>query len=146
MSGNLILKIKRRENRVYAIFYKIGEFVLSFNLLTIKFIHLPLYYFDLITKIAIKRVIQIFWSIPLFKARCERAGKNLRTPNGIPPIVSRDVKENCVYAAYPAKPISRNIDLQTRSEITSNLNENLWHLLVLGTYFFKQRLAEKEEK
>jgi acetyltransferase-like isoleucine patch superfamily enzyme len=87
MLGNLILKIKRRENRVYGIIYEIAEFILSFNLFTIKLIHLPLYYFDIITKVAIKRVIEIFWSIPLFKARCERAGKNLRLPDGIPLVI-----------------------------------------------------------
>ena len=84
MLANFILKIKRKETVFYSFLYNFGKLFYSFNLPTIKPIHLPLYYLDRFAKVIIKRFIHTFWSIPLFKARCEKVGKNLSLPNGLP--------------------------------------------------------------
>ncbi len=92
MLDKLVLKIKRRKNLFYSFIYDFGKFMLSFNLPTIKFVHLPLYYVDYLAKILFRRLIQICWSIPLFKSRCEIVGKNLSLPNGIPLIIGGHLK------------------------------------------------------
>lgn len=92
MITQLILKIKRKENSFYAFLYKMGNFFIFLNIPTIKFIHLPLYYLDYFIKITVRRIISVCWSIPLFKARCERVGKNLQLPNGIPLIIGSHLK------------------------------------------------------
>jgi acetyltransferase-like isoleucine patch superfamily enzyme len=92
MISSFILKIKRRENSFYALLYELAKRVRSFNIPTIKIIHLPLYYFDYAVKVSASWAIQTFWSVPLFKARCETVGKNLRLPNGIPLIIGNHLK------------------------------------------------------
>ena len=94
MLNDLILKIKRKENNIYAFLYSFGKYVLTFNLPVIKFIHLPLYHISNITRIFIRRIIQVFWSIPLFKARCNFIGKNLKLPNGIPLVIGSHLTIN----------------------------------------------------
>lgn len=92
MLNGIVLKIKRKENSFYAFLYKAGKFIISFNIPTIRFIHLPLYYLDYFIKITVRRIINLCWSIPLFKARCEKVGKNLSLPNGIPLIIGSHLK------------------------------------------------------
>ncbi len=92
MFSSLILKIKRKENPFYAFLYRLGKSAISFNLPTVKFIHLPLYYLDYFIRGALKWIIHMFWSVPLFKARCEKVGKNLCLPNGIPLILGSHLK------------------------------------------------------
>ena len=92
MITKLILKIKRKENLFYNFLYNVGKFVVFFNIPTIRFIHLPLYYLDYFIKVTVRRIINLCWSIPLFKARCETVGKNLSLPNGIPLIIGSHLK------------------------------------------------------
>ena len=88
----LILKIKRKKSPFYALLYDISKTILVFNLPTIKFIHLPLYYVHYLVKNTIKRLIHLFWSVPLFKANCEKAGKNLCLPDGIPLVIGNHLR------------------------------------------------------
>lgn len=37
-------------------------------------------------------MIHLFWSIPLFKARCYSVGQNLKLPNGIPLVIGSQLK------------------------------------------------------
>ena len=92
MISGFILKIKRRENSFYAFLYEVAKNIRSFNIPSIKIIHLPLYYVDYAVKVFADRIIQMFWSVPLFKARCETVGRNLRLPNGIPLILGNHLK------------------------------------------------------
>jgi acetyltransferase-like isoleucine patch superfamily enzyme len=92
MFDKFTLKIKRRENVFYSSLYDIAKFLLTFNLPMIRPIHLPLYYIDCLSKVTIQRLIHLFWSVPLFKARCEIVGKNLSLPNGIPLIIGNHLK------------------------------------------------------
>jgi acetyltransferase-like isoleucine patch superfamily enzyme len=92
MISTFILRIKRRDNVFYAFLYKLAKWIRSFHIPTIKIIHLPLYYFDYSIKVLAARIVQIFWSVPLFRARCETAGRNLHLPNGIPLIVGSHLK------------------------------------------------------
>jgi acetyltransferase-like isoleucine patch superfamily enzyme len=92
MMDKFILKIKRANTPFYAFLRRLAKSVIRFNLPTIRAVHLPLYYFDYSLKIVIPNIFHVLWSIPLFKARCENAGKNLRLPNGIPLILGNHLK------------------------------------------------------
>ncbi|MCG3116099.1 MAG: acyltransferase [Candidatus Manganitrophus sp. SA1] len=92
MLSQVILKIKRKENFFYAFLYDFAKTILSLSIPTIKFIHLPLYRLDYFTKTGTRWLINFLWSTPLFRARCEKVGKNLRLPNGIPLIVGTHLK------------------------------------------------------
>ena len=92
MLKGLILKIKRKESPFYTLLYNVSKTILAFNLPTIKFIHLPLYHVDYLIRITIKRLIHLFWSVPLFKAKCEKAGKNMCLPDGIPLIIGSHLR------------------------------------------------------
>jgi len=69
-----------------------AKHILSFSLPSIKFIHLPLYYCDYFVRNAVRWFVQAIWSVPLFKARCHKVGKNLKLPNGIPLIIGHHLK------------------------------------------------------
>ena len=92
MFDKFTLKIKRRENRFYSSLYDIAKLALTFNLPVVKPIHLPLYYVDRLSKVITRRLIHLFWSVPLFKARCKIVGKNLSLPNGIPLIIGNHLE------------------------------------------------------
>ena len=92
MIRSIVLKIKRKENRFYALVYDTAKFLLSFNIPTIKFIHLPLYHVQYFLREIFARCVQVLWSIPLFKARCEKVGNNLQLPNGIPYLVGHHLR------------------------------------------------------
>jgi acetyltransferase-like isoleucine patch superfamily enzyme len=92
MLASFILKIKRRENAFYAFLYRLAKSFRAFNIPTVRAIHLPLYYLDYAIKVLGRQVVERFWSVPLFKARCEKAGKNLRLPNGIPLVVGNHLR------------------------------------------------------
>lgn len=92
MLNQVILKIKRKENFFYSFLYDLAKTIFSLSIPTIKFIHLPLYHLDYFAKTGSRWLINFFWSTPLFRARCEKAGKNLRLPNGIPLIVGTHLK------------------------------------------------------
>lgn len=65
---------------------------MGFNFPMIRWIHLPLYYFDYFIKVVVKGGLIFIWSVPLFKARCQTVGKNLQLPNGIPLILGNHLK------------------------------------------------------
>ncbi len=92
MLSQLALKVKRRETPFYSFIYGWAKYLQGFNLPTIKFIHLPLYYLHSMAQRTVRRGIQVFWSIPLFKARCERVGESLSLPNGIPLVIGNHLK------------------------------------------------------
>ena len=92
MFDKFILKVKRKETTFYASLYRSIKAFNSLNLPYIKTIHLPLYYFDYFLRVSTKRIFNTIWSVPLFKARCETAGKGLSLPNGIPLIIGSHLK------------------------------------------------------
>ena len=92
MLSKFLLKIKRHESPFYQFLYRLGKFLFHFNLPTIKSIHLPLFYLDAFLKKFFRRFVHTVWSIPLFKARCEKAGKNLKLPNGLPLVIGSHLK------------------------------------------------------
>ncbi|MBC2696059.1 MAG: acyltransferase [Desulfobacteraceae bacterium] len=92
MIAKFILKIKRKRTPFYSLLHRLGKLFYSINLPTIKAIHLPLYYFDYIVRLMARRFVQTVWSVPLFKARCEKVGKHLSLPNGIPYIIGTHLK------------------------------------------------------
>lgn len=92
MFSEFTLKIKRKENRFYYLLYLLGHSLRTVSFPCIKPIHLPLYYLNNGLKLFGKRLVHSLWSVPLFKARCELAGKNLSLPNGIPLIIGNHLK------------------------------------------------------
>jgi acetyltransferase-like isoleucine patch superfamily enzyme len=92
MLSFITLKIKRKDSPFYAFLYKLAKQIRSFSFPCIKVIHLPLYYLDYAFKVSIRHTVSMVWSVPLFRARCERVGRNLRLPNGIPLIVGGHLK------------------------------------------------------
>ena len=87
MLSSLTLKIKRRQGPVYAFLYALAKSVRAFSLPSIRPIHLPLYHADRAVRNLAGLLYQGLWAVPLFAARCERAGRRLRLPNGIPYVV-----------------------------------------------------------
>lgn len=92
MLSDIALKIKRQENVLYAWLYRFAKGIYAFSLPSVKVVHLPLYYLDCAARGLCKRCIQTFWSVPLFRARCEKAGKGLKLPNGIPLVIGNHLK------------------------------------------------------
>ncbi len=92
MIKTFILKIKRRETPFYNLLYRSIKAILVFNLPSIKFIHLPLYSMDYFVRNAVRSSFHFLWSVPLFKARCEKAGKNLCLPDGIPLVIGSHLR------------------------------------------------------
>jgi acetyltransferase-like isoleucine patch superfamily enzyme len=92
MLNRFVLRIKRKENRFFSVLYHLAKFAMFFNVPCVKFIHLPLYYVDYWAKATVRWAVHTFWSVPLFKARCQEVGKNLRLPNGIPFIQENHLK------------------------------------------------------
>lgn len=92
MFDKFILRIKRKETPFYAFLYRLAKSMNSFSLPCVRPIHLPLYYFDYFVKISARKLINMVWSVPIFRARCERVGKGLSLPNGIPLIQGSHLK------------------------------------------------------
>jgi acetyltransferase-like isoleucine patch superfamily enzyme len=92
MLNRFILRIKRKDNQLYASLYRLAEFIISFSIPSVKLIHLPLYYAERFVNSSLRGILHAFWYVPLFKARCEEAGKNLRLPDGIPLIEGSHLK------------------------------------------------------
>jgi serine acetyltransferase len=90
--NQFILKIKRKETPFYSFLHRTAKAVMGINFPMIRWLHLPLYYFDYLVKITVKGGFEFLWSVPLFKARCQAAGKNLHLPNGIPLILGSHLK------------------------------------------------------
>jgi acetyltransferase-like isoleucine patch superfamily enzyme len=84
---SLALKIKRQENGFYAWLYRVGKHIRRANCPSIDWLHRPLYSFDCLVRNVFCRLIQFFWSVPLFQSRCEEVGEGLSLPNGIPLVV-----------------------------------------------------------
>lgn len=85
--SRIVLTIKRRETPLADFIYRLAKGLRSFSLPTVKPLHLPLYYLDRGLHEGLQWLLHTFWWSPLFRARCEVAGKNLRVPNGIPYVV-----------------------------------------------------------
>lgn len=92
MFSKITLKIKRQDNQFLAFLYRFVKAILRFNIPSIKPVHLPLYVFDRLARIILRRVVNGFWAEPLFKARCETVGKGLKLPNGIPLVIGNHLK------------------------------------------------------
>jgi acetyltransferase-like isoleucine patch superfamily enzyme len=80
------LRVRRRESPFYDRIYKLAKKLRSIEIPTIKPIFRFLYY----ERLARISIWQNFWKVfyyqPMFRARCEKVGKNLRLIGGIPEI------------------------------------------------------------
>ncbi len=87
MIGELVLKIKRKEGKLASILYNLARYFMHCSFPCIKPIHLPLYYLREISIAFVKFIRGYFWDVPVFSAACEKVGKGLRLPNGIPHVI-----------------------------------------------------------
>jgi len=92
MLNSFIIKVKRKENNFYRAIYNLGKFIIYINFPSIKWLHFPLYNLHVFIKSTYRWIIHFFWSVPVFKARCDKVGKNLRLPNGIPLVTGSNLK------------------------------------------------------
>jgi len=90
--NKFMLKIKRKETPFYSYLNYLIKKIFVINIPSIKLIHLPLYYFDFFIRLLVRRLINLFWAVPLFKARCTKVGKGLMLPNGIPLVLGNHLK------------------------------------------------------
>jgi len=84
MLANLILKIRRRENPFYTKLYWFLKKLNNFNVPSIRWIHLPMYYTYGSIISALHWLMEHFFWVPMFKARLNRCGTGLRLHNGMP--------------------------------------------------------------
>jgi acetyltransferase-like isoleucine patch superfamily enzyme len=92
MLEKFILKIKRRETPFYSFLYRAARGCLDFSVPSLKAIHLPLYHLDRFFRAGLKHFRNKFWYAPLFKARCEKAGKHLSLPDGLPLVIGNHLR------------------------------------------------------
>lgn len=92
MFGKLALRIKRKETPFFALLHKLAKCLYTMNFPVIKLLHFPLYYLNFWTKAIFTHILHTFWSVPLFKARCECAGRNLLLPNGVPLVLGSHLR------------------------------------------------------
>jgi len=90
--NNFLLKIKRAETPFFALLNRTAKGILRFNLPSIKCIHLPLYYVTRFIQVVGNNLFRKLWSIPVFAARCNKVGKGLSLPNGIPYVIGGHLK------------------------------------------------------
>lgn len=88
----LILKIKRRETPLYDCLHRHLKAIRSFSMPSIRWVHLPLYYVDHAVRGAARWLIEVFWYVPLFKARCEKVGAGLKLPDGMPYLIGSHLR------------------------------------------------------
>ncbi|MEW6418475.1 MAG: acyltransferase [Nitrospirota bacterium] len=90
--SRIALRIKRKETPVAAFLYRLAKGIRTFSIPTVKPIHLPLYYLDRGAREGLHWILHTFWWAPLFRARCESAGKNLCVPNEIPYVIGSHLR------------------------------------------------------
>lgn len=72
------LKIRRRENALYDLVYRVAKGVVSFNVPDtpiVKKVATAAYAGQVVVREATERVHGLLWAEPLFRSRCESAGK-----------------------------------------------------------------------
>jgi acetyltransferase-like isoleucine patch superfamily enzyme len=81
---DFLFKVRRRDNRFYSKVKDILQGIVVFNFPAPRWIFKPLYEAVVVFRYLIHIIPEKFFYVPVFKARCERCGKGLSLPNGIP--------------------------------------------------------------
>jgi acetyltransferase-like isoleucine patch superfamily enzyme len=79
-----LFKIRRRDSWFYSKLKDILQAILWFNLPAPRWLFKPLYEAVVLFRYLVHIIPEKFFYVPVFKARCERCGKGLSLPNGIP--------------------------------------------------------------
>lgn len=83
----LAMRIRRRETPFYDRLYRVAKFIRAFHFPVIPFLHQALYY-ERAARLALwNGGLRIFYYEPMFKARCERVGRNFTLIDGIPVVM-----------------------------------------------------------
>lgn len=83
------LKIRRRENRFYALLYRTARAVQTFRLPAPRPMFGALYYLRELILVSVSTVYRVFWADPLFRSRCATVGRGLSLIGGVPYISGR---------------------------------------------------------
>lgn len=80
----LLFKIRRRESPFYSRVKDILLALIHLDFIAPRFIFRPLYELVILWRFLSHFILEKLFYVPVFKARCERCGRGLSLPNGIP--------------------------------------------------------------
>jgi acetyltransferase-like isoleucine patch superfamily enzyme len=84
MIQGLIRKVKRRETPFFDRLYRLGKRLRTFEVPAPRMIFLPVWYVHHGILNGFRWLTRSFYYQPMFRARCDRVGKNLRVDLGVP--------------------------------------------------------------
>ncbi len=84
MIQGFIRKVKRRETPFFENLYRIAKRIRTFELPAPRLIFLPLWYLHHGVLNGFRWLSRSFYYQPMFRARCEKVGRNLRVDLGVP--------------------------------------------------------------
>jgi acetyltransferase-like isoleucine patch superfamily enzyme len=84
MIQDLIRKVKRRETPLADLAYRAAKRLRAFELPAPRLVWLPVWYLHHGLRNGFRWLTRIFYYQPMFRARCERVGRNLRVDLGAP--------------------------------------------------------------
>lgn len=80
----IVLKIKRKDNRVYALLHDLYRAMRRIEVPVIRPLHALLYYERAARRAFIRNLVRLLYYEPLFKARCARVGRGCRLVQTMP--------------------------------------------------------------
>ena len=84
MIQGLIRKVKRRETPFFDRLYRLAKRIRTFEVPAPRVIFLPVWYVHHAVLNGFRWLSRSFYYQPMFRARCDRVGKNLRVDLGVP--------------------------------------------------------------
>jgi acetyltransferase-like isoleucine patch superfamily enzyme len=84
MIQGLIRKVKRRESPLAELAYRAAKRVRTFEMPAPRALFLPVWYVHHAVRDGFRWLTRCFYYQPMFRARCERVGRNLRVDLGAP--------------------------------------------------------------
>jgi acetyltransferase-like isoleucine patch superfamily enzyme len=102
MIQDLVRKVKRRETPLADLAYRAAKKLRTFEMPAPKVIFLPIWYAHHAVLNAFRWVSRCFYYQPMFRARCEKVGKNLRVDLGAPYVygaIKIRIGDDCTMSA-----------------------------------------------
>jgi hypothetical protein len=102
MIQDLVRKVKRRETPLADLAYRAAKKLRTFEMPAPRVIFLPIWYAHHAVLNAFRWVSRCFYYQPMFRARCEKVGKNLRVDLGAPYVygaIKIRIGDDCTMSA-----------------------------------------------
>jgi acetyltransferase-like isoleucine patch superfamily enzyme len=115
----ILFKIRKRESPFWGKLKDILLFAIFFDFPAPRFVFRPIYELLVIWRFLGHSIVEKLFYVPVFKARCDRCGKGLSLPNGIPWINGHLKIE-----------IGSNVQIDNNTFVTSHVEEN--PILMIG--------------